>query len=311
MNSLREGLWIRQKLIGRELLNKTLGIVGLGRIGGNIALRAKAFGMTLLAHDPFISPARADAFGAKLVDLDELLASADLVTLHVPLTTRTRGMIDAGRIAKMQPDAYLINCARGGLIVEDDLYAALEAGTIAGAAIDVVAVEPPPPDGSGARLHKHPKVYATPHLGGSTHEALARIATELAEDIARVLSGGPGSGVVNAPVADGPDAAPALSVPRRRLPDGQVLSAVRDQHRPADASRSRCKARSPNCRPHPVVTRLPLGPVPDHDRPACHDRQRRSASRREFGVRVETRRGSERQPVRGLADQRRAAAVRH
>lgn len=206
VKSLREGLWIRQKLIGRELFGKTLGIVGLGRIGGNIATRAKAFGMTLLAHDPFISPARAEAFGAKLVGLDELLASADLVTLHVPLTNRTRGMIDGSHLAKMQKYAYIINCARGGVIVEEDLLGALDAGTIAGAAIDVVAVEPPPPDGTGAKLHKHPKVYATPHLGGSTHEALARIATELAEDIARVLSGGPGSGVVNAPVADGPDA---------------------------------------------------------------------------------------------------------
>jgi D-3-phosphoglycerate dehydrogenase len=207
VQSLRDGKWIRQKLIGTELFEKTLGIVGLGRIGGNIALRAKAFGMTLLAYDPYISPARADAFNATLVDLDELLAQSDLVTLHVPLTTQTRGMIDGGKIALMQKHAYLVNCARGGVIVEDDLFAALEAGTIAGAGIDVVATEPPPPDGPGARLHKHPKVYATPHLGGSTHEALARIATELAQDVARVLAGGPATGVVNAPVADGPDAA--------------------------------------------------------------------------------------------------------
>ncbi len=207
VQSLREGRWIRQELVGTELYGKTLGIVGLGRIGGNIALRAKAFGMTLLAHDPFISPARADAFAAKLVELDELLAASDLVTLHVPLTSKTRGMIDGGKIALMRKHAYLINCARGGVIVEEDLLKALDAGTIAGAGIDVVAVEPPPPDGSGSRLHKHPKVYATPHLGGSTHEALARIATELAEDVARVLAGGPATGVVNAPVAQGPDAA--------------------------------------------------------------------------------------------------------
>ena len=207
VQSLREGKWIRQKLIGTELYGKTLGIVGLGRIGGNIAQRARAFGMTLLAHDPFVSTARAEAFGAKLVELDELLAAADLVTLHVPLTGKTRGMIDGAKIARMQPHAYLINCARGGVIAEDDLLAALDAGTIAGAGIDVVAVEPPPPNGSGAKLHNHPKVYATPHLGGSTHEALARIATELAEDVARVLAGSPATGVVNAPVASGPDAA--------------------------------------------------------------------------------------------------------
>jgi D-3-phosphoglycerate dehydrogenase len=207
VNSVRQGLWIRQQFIGTELYGKTLGIVGLGRIGGNIALRAKAFGMTILAHDPFISPARADAFGAKLVELDELLARSDIVTLHVPLTPQTRGMIDGAKLARMQRHAYLINCARGGVIVEEDLIKALDDGTIAGAGIDVVAVEPPPPDGSGAKLHKHPKVYATPHLGGSTHEALARIATELAEDVARVLNGAPANGVVNAPIADGPDAA--------------------------------------------------------------------------------------------------------
>lgn len=205
--SLRAGRWERPKFIGTELFGKTLGIVGLGRIGGNIAIRAKAFGMRLLVHDPFISPARAEAFGANLASLEEVLAGSDLVTLHVPLTNLTRGMIDAGKLALMQPHAYLVNCARGGVIAEDDLLAALEAGKLAGAAIDVVAVEPPPADGSGARLHRHPKVYATPHLGGSTHEALARIATELAHDVARVLAGGPGAGVVNAPIADGPDGA--------------------------------------------------------------------------------------------------------
>ena len=207
VQSLRDGRWIRQKLIGTELYGKTLGIIGLGRIGGNIAQRAKAFGMTILAHDPFISPTRAEAFNATLVELDDLLARSDLVTLHVPLTGMTRGMIDGEKIGLMQPHAYLVNCARGGVIVEDDLRKALDAGTIAGAGIDVVAVEPPVPGGSGAALHVHPKVYATPHLGGSTHEALARIATELAHDVARVLAGSPASGIVNAPVAYGPDAA--------------------------------------------------------------------------------------------------------
>jgi D-3-phosphoglycerate dehydrogenase len=203
---VREGVWDRRNLIGTELAGKRLGIVGLGRIGGNVAARARAFGMTVLACDPFISPARAESFDVRLVDLDTLLREADIVTLHVPLTAETRGMIDAAHLAKMQPHAYVINCARGGVVVEEDLLAALDAGKIGGAALDVVAVEPPPPGGSGAKLHRHPKVIATPHLGGSTVEALERIALELAEDVARVLLGAPGLGAVNAPVPNGPEA---------------------------------------------------------------------------------------------------------
>ena len=204
--SLRASVWDRKPFIGIELAGKTLGIVGLGRIGGNIAARAKAFGMTILTHDPYISAARAEAFDAKLVSLEELLGKSDIVTLHVPLTQATRGMIDSAKLALMQKHAFIVNCARGGVIVERDLLDALDAGTIARAAIDVVATEPPPPDGTGAKLHQHPKVYATPHLGGSTHEALARIATELATDVAAVLVGAPALGVVNAPVPDGPEA---------------------------------------------------------------------------------------------------------
>jgi D-3-phosphoglycerate dehydrogenase / 2-oxoglutarate reductase len=203
---LREGIWDRKRLIGTELYGKTLGIIGLGRIGGNVATRAKAFGMTILAHDPYVGAARADAVGAKLVELDELLRESDVVTLHVPLTAQTLGMIDAPKLRLMRPHGHLINCARGGVIVERDLLEALDANVLAGAALDVVAEEPPPPGGTGAALHRHPKVVATPHLGGSTHEALARIATELAHDVARVLLGAPANAAVNAPVPSGPEA---------------------------------------------------------------------------------------------------------
>lgn len=206
VQSLREGRWDRRPFIGTELYGKTLGIVGLGRIGGNVAVRAKAFGMEVLAHDPYITAARADSFDARLVDLETLLHDADIVTLHVPLTTQTHGMIDAAKLRMLRPHATIVNCARGGVIVEKDLFEALDAGVLAGAAIDVVAQEPPPPDGWGAKLHKHPKVFATPHLGGSTHEALERIATELAHDVARVLLGSPANAAVNAPVPDGPEA---------------------------------------------------------------------------------------------------------
>jgi len=207
VQQLREGQWDRKALIGTELFGKTLGIIGLGRIGGNVATRAKAFGMTVIAHDPYISSARADTFDARLVDLETLLRESDIVTLHVPLTPQTTGMIDAAALHRLRPHAYLINCARGGVIVERDLLDALDANVLAGAAIDVVAEEPPPREGTGAALHRHPKVFATPHLGGSTHEALARIATELAQDVARVLLGAPANAAVNAPVPSGPESA--------------------------------------------------------------------------------------------------------
>lgn len=207
VQQLRDGIWDRKQLIGTELYGKTLGIVGLGRIGGNVAVRAKAFGMTLLARDPYIGPARADALDARLVDLDTLLRESDVVTLHVPLTPQTVGLIDAERLRLMRPHAYLINCARGGVIVEHDLLAALDDGVLAGAALDVFGDEPPAPGGPGAALQRHPRVVATPHLGGSTHEALARIATELAHDVARALLGVPAATAVNAPVPSGPDAA--------------------------------------------------------------------------------------------------------
>jgi D-3-phosphoglycerate dehydrogenase len=206
VQQLREGIWDRKNLIGTELYGKTLGIVGLGRIGGNVATRAKAFGMTIVAHDPYISAARADAFDARLTDLDTLLRESDIVTLHVPLTQQTLGMIDAAKLRLLRSHAYVINCARGGVIVEHDLLRALDDGVLAGAALDVVAEEPPPRAGVGAALHRHPKVVPTPHLGGSTHEALARIASELAEDVARVLLGAPANAAVNAPVPDGPEA---------------------------------------------------------------------------------------------------------
>jgi D-3-phosphoglycerate dehydrogenase len=205
--ALRAGVWDRKSFVGTELAGKTLGVVGLGRIGGAVAARARAFGMRLLATDPFVSDARAEAQGARLVSLDELLANADIVTLHVPLTQQTIGIvIGAPQLALMKPHALLINCARGGLIDEEALLAALDAGAIRGAALDVVAEEPPAPGGTGARLHRHPRVVATPHLGGSTYEAMERIAIELASDVASVLGGGPTAAAVNAPTADGPDA---------------------------------------------------------------------------------------------------------
>ncbi|HEV3156592.1 MAG TPA: phosphoglycerate dehydrogenase [Candidatus Baltobacteraceae bacterium] len=204
--SLRANIWDRKPFIGTELHGKTLGIIGLGRIGSSVAVRASAFGMKLLAHDPFISRSRAESFNAELISLEELLGRSDIVTLHVPLNAQTLGMIDAEKLALLRPHARLINCARGGVIDEAALLAALDAGVLAGAAIDVVAKEPPPAGGTGSRLHQHPKVVASPHLGGSTHEALERIAVDLARDVASVLLGGTANAAVNAPIGDGADA---------------------------------------------------------------------------------------------------------
>ena len=207
-----EKQWSAKGLIGTELAGKTLGIIGLGRIGAAVATRARSFGMTLLAHDTFVSEARAEALGARLTSLDDLLVRSDFVTLHAPLTSRTEGQIGAREIALMKSGARLINCARGGLLVEEALLEALEAGHLAGAALDVVRGEPPPPDSVVWRLLHHPKVLATPHLAGSTHEAQARIAADLCRDVLAVLRGQPPSGAVNAPVAPSAETRPFVDL---------------------------------------------------------------------------------------------------
>ncbi len=200
-NRVSEGRWSAKGLLGSELAGKTLGVIGLGRIGAAVAARARSFGMVLIAHDSFVSEARAEALGAKLVALDDLLVRADFVTLHAPLTPQTQGLIGQRELGLMKSSARLINCARGGLVVEEALLEALDAGHLAGAALDVVRGEPPPADAPVWRLLHHPKVFATPHLAGSTHEAQARIAADLCRDVLAVLAGHPPSGSVNAPVA--------------------------------------------------------------------------------------------------------------
>jgi len=204
--SVHAAAWERKPFVGHELYGKTLGIVGLGRIGSNVAARAAAFGMRVVAHDPYIPASRASALGVELLGFDELLQSADVVTLHVPLTPQTHAMIDARALATMRPDATLVNCARGAVVDLTALLDALDAGRLRVAAIDVVPEEPPPAGSPSARVLTHPRVVATPHLGGSTFEALERIALELAEDVVRVLGGRPASGAVNAPTLAGADA---------------------------------------------------------------------------------------------------------
>ncbi|HTU68732.1 MAG TPA: phosphoglycerate dehydrogenase [Candidatus Baltobacteraceae bacterium] len=200
------GRWERKPFVGHELHGKMLGIIGLGRIGSNVASRAAAFGMRVVAHDPYLTASRARALNVELCALDDLLERSQVITLHVPLTAQTRGMIDRRALSRMRDDAVLVNCARGGVIDADALLEALERGRLRAVAIDVVPQEPPPPDSASARLLTHDRVVATPHLGGSTYEALERIALELAVDVVRVLGGRPASGAVNAPILHGADA---------------------------------------------------------------------------------------------------------
>jgi len=177
--SLRRGAWEKSRFKGRELRGKTLGIVGLGRIGRAVAQRARAFEMTCVGHDPLVSDADARAAGVEPLRLGELLARADIVTLHVPATPQTRGMIGAAQLERMRPGAVLVNAARGGLVDEAALHAALVSGALGGAALDVFAAEPP----GASPLLTLPNVVATPHLGASTVEAQDAVG----EEIARLL----------------------------------------------------------------------------------------------------------------------------
>jgi D-3-phosphoglycerate dehydrogenase len=183
--SLRRGGWEKSKFMGIELSGKTLGIVGLGRIGTLVAVRAAAFGMRVLAFDPYITRARAQEFSATLLDsLDEVLAQGDFISIHTPLLPTTHGLIGAEEIAKMKPNARLIFCARGGVVDEKALLHALENGKLAGAALDVFENEPP---GENPLL-KHPRVVVTPHLGAMTEEAQTRAAIDVAEQVVKILN---------------------------------------------------------------------------------------------------------------------------
>jgi D-3-phosphoglycerate dehydrogenase len=195
-SSLKAGRWERKKFIGVELQGKTLGIVGLGRIGRVVASRARALGMQIVAYDPFIAPEQARDLEIELTPLDEVYARADFLTVHTPLTAETRGLINGEVFSKMKHGARLINCARGGLVDEDALYEALSSGAIAGAALDVFSEEPPPPD---HRLLQLDQVIATPHLGASTTEAQEGVAFTVAEQMRDFLLTGALRGAVNVP----------------------------------------------------------------------------------------------------------------
>ena len=191
------GSWSKKGLMGREMNGKRLGVVGLGRVGKLLAERALGIGMEVVAYDPYLEPGGGTPLEAvRAVTLDELLETADFVSLHVPLIDATRGLIDARALARMKPTAFLVNTSRGGVVDEQDLHAALEEGRLAGAALDVLEQEPPDPEHP---LLRHERALVTPHLGASSAEAQARVAVMIADQISDFLLEGVAQHAVNLP----------------------------------------------------------------------------------------------------------------
>jgi D-3-phosphoglycerate dehydrogenase len=227
--SMKAGQWDRKSFSGIELFRKTLGIVGLGRIGGEVAKRAQAFGMRVLAYDPYLAPSRAKAMQVEIATLDELLAQSDYITVHMPLTDDTKYMIDEAAFEKCKKGLRIFNCARGGIIKESALIAALKSGKVAAAGLDVYEDEPLAKDSEFRTL---PNVVLTPHLGASTAEAQESVGIEIAEQIADVLNGGVIRNAVNMPSID----AAALKVLGPYLDLGAKLGTLVQQIAPAQVA---------------------------------------------------------------------------
>ncbi|MCP1307145.1 phosphoglycerate dehydrogenase [Paenibacillus tyrfis] len=190
------GEWDRKTFVGVELRNKVLGVLGMGRIGSEVAKRAKAFGMEVLGYDPFLTEERAEKLGVKLGSVNEICAAADFITVHTPLTNETRHMISKPQFELMKKGARIINCARGGIIDEMALVEAIDAGIVAGAAFDVFEKEPPAADHP---FLNHPKIVVTPHLGASTVEAQENVAIDVSEEVLHILRDQPFKNAVNMP----------------------------------------------------------------------------------------------------------------
>ena len=231
--SMVAGKWDRKELAkhGVELMGKTLGILGMGRIGTEVAKRAKAFGMKVVAYDPYLTEDRAKAIGAEFAaDLDAVYRVADFITVHMPVTKETKEMLNAAAFAKMKPGVKIVNCARGEIINEADLIAALESNKVAGAALDVFAVEPLPADHP---YRKQPNLILTPHLGASTEEAQEKCGIEVAEVIAGYLLTGEVRNAVNLPFLD----AKTSEQVKPYLPLGEALGKLLAQLTPANADK--------------------------------------------------------------------------
>lgn len=197
--SIQKGLWNRKDYQGVELYGKTLGILGLGRIGSEVARRAIAFGMRIFAYDPYLSLSRARALGVEMKERDAIFAEADFITLHMPISDETRGMINRKVFSKMKRGVRILNCARGGIVNESDLVEAIEKGIVAGAALDVYEEEPLPAEHPFRQLES---IIMTPHLGASTEEAQANAGMQIAETITNYLRNGSIQNAVNMPSLD-------------------------------------------------------------------------------------------------------------
>ncbi|SPM37670.1 phosphoglycerate dehydrogenase, partial [Mycobacterium rhizamassiliense] len=225
--TLREHTWKRSKFSGTEIFGKTVGVVGLGRIGQLVAQRIEAFGTHIVAYDPYVSPARAAQLGIELLPLDELLARADFISVHLPKTPETAGLIDKEALAKTKPGVIIVNAARGGLVDEAALAEAVTSGHVAAAGLDVFSSEPC----TDSPLFELPQVVVTPHLGASTAEAQDRAGTDVAESVRLALAGefvpdavNVGGGVVNEEVAPWLDLARKLGLLAAALSDGAPTS---------------------------------------------------------------------------------------
>jgi D-3-phosphoglycerate dehydrogenase len=231
--SMVAGKWDRKELgkVGVELHGKTLGVLGMGRIGTEVAKRAIAFGMKVVAYDPYLTEDRAKAIGAEFAaELDAVYRVADFITVHMPVTPETKGMLNTAAFAKMKPGVKIVNCARGEIIAEEDLVAALESNKVAGAALDVFAVEPLHADHP---YRKQPNLILTPHLGASTEEAQEKCGIEVAEVIAGYLLTGEVRNAVNLPYLD----AKTYEQVKPYLPLGEALGKLVAQLSPATADR--------------------------------------------------------------------------
>jgi D-3-phosphoglycerate dehydrogenase len=229
--SMTAGKWDRKLFQGVELQGKTLGVLGMGRIGTEVAKRAIAFGMHVVAYDPYLTEDRAKAVGAEFAaELDQVYRQADFITVHMPVTKETREMLNAAAFAKMKPGVKIVNCARGEIVAEADLLAALESKKVAGAALDVFAVEPLPADHP---YRKQPNLILTPHLGASTEEAQEKCGIEVAEVIAGYLLTGEVRNAVNLPYLD----ARTYEQVKPYLPLGEALGKLLAQLTPAGADR--------------------------------------------------------------------------
>ncbi|BCR03062.1 D-3-phosphoglycerate dehydrogenase [Desulfuromonas versatilis] len=200
-SSLKSGEWKRAPFTGYELKGKTIGVIGLGKVGGRVALRAKAFEAEVIACDPYIAEKRAEDLGVRLVPLEDIVRYSDIITVHTPLNEETRDLINAAHFDRMKDGVILINCARGGIINEEAMLAALESGKAAGAAFDVWSEEPPATD-TLKKLIAHPRMVVTPHLGANTFEAQKNVAVDVGREIIHYLDGLPMESAVNIPKFD-------------------------------------------------------------------------------------------------------------